>query len=83
MTAITINLGKVLISPKAQETLATLNHAPSNLLDRHALCDWSELDAEDTVMHLQTVGYCFLLTPFKPFGFGLSLTRIKAVQPFF
>jgi hypothetical protein len=47
MNAITINLGKVLITPQANQALANLNHPFSNLLDRHALCDWSEMDAED------------------------------------
>ena len=47
MNAITISLGKVLITPQANQTLATLNHPFSNLLNRHALCDWSEIDDED------------------------------------
>ena len=47
MNAITISLGKVLITPQANQALATLNHPFSNLLNRHALCDWSEIDEED------------------------------------
>jgi hypothetical protein len=47
MNAMTISLGKVSITPKANQALANLNHSFSNLLDRHALCDWSEMDADD------------------------------------
>ncbi len=47
MTAIKISLGKVSITHQANQALANLNHPFSNLLDRHALCDWSEIDEED------------------------------------
>jgi hypothetical protein len=42
-----ISLGKVQVSIQAQETLAQANCEPIELLSRHALCDWSELDDDD------------------------------------
>ena len=40
-------LGRLLITPGAAETLKRIGHAPAEFIRRHAIGDWGELDEED------------------------------------